>query len=77
MGTRGLISALPQGGQMIEEYPANIANYMDGLLKKHWTTNRLNTSETTLSTPDEVSIFVIMPFLYFFHILSSSLADIS
>jgi hypothetical protein len=60
MGLVGLTAALPRGGQINEEYPANLANYMDGLLKRHWLSNRLVVS--TISTPAEVSLFVCFNF---------------
>ncbi|KAF8234893.1 hypothetical protein L208DRAFT_1376738 [Tricholoma matsutake] len=58
LGHQGSQFCTASRSQMNEEYPANIANYMDGLIKKHWTTNGHHTSETALNTPDEVSIFI-------------------
>ena len=56
MSTEGLMGVLPRGGQMNDEFPANLANYMDGLIKKHWMKNHV--VDTTLETPDDVSLFV-------------------
>lgn len=41
---------------MNDEFPANHANYMDGLIKKHWMKNHV--VDTTVETPEEVSLFV-------------------
>ena len=36
LGPGGLTAALPQGGPMQDDYPANLNTYMDGLLRKEW-----------------------------------------
>jgi hypothetical protein len=53
LGPNGLEAALPQGGQMAEDYPANPANHIEGLLILHWNTRRIQSS--TLSTPADVT----------------------
>jgi hypothetical protein len=40
MGPASLTAALPRGGQYIDSYPAELSNYMDGMLEKHWISNK-------------------------------------
>ena len=61
MGPAGLKNALPRGGRQIDDYPANLNSYMDGLLKLHWTHNKSH--GCTFTDADEMSQFVSQHFL--------------
>ena len=70
MGCDGLCAALPRGGQINDEYPANLANYVDSLIKKHWKNNHI--PDSSFQTSDEalsfVSYYLVIQISVFFSI---------
>ena len=56
MGPQALTDALLRGGRFYDEFPANLENYMDGLIKRHWASNKAE--GCTFLDPDNVSQFV-------------------
>jgi hypothetical protein len=56
LGPDGVSAALPQGGQMSDEYPANEKYYMEGLIKQRWVLEKVKASD--LKEFSAVSAFV-------------------
>jgi hypothetical protein len=50
MGPQCLTDALPKGGTMMEEYPAKLDNYIDGLLIKNWISKQKNGADLSASS---------------------------
>jgi hypothetical protein len=75
LGVNGLLTALPRGGQLPEDYPLSLNNYMDGLLAKHWTVHKH--TDSVFTQPHEVKEFVSLKINI--HILCSlyNLSDFS
>jgi hypothetical protein len=47
VGLKALLAALPRGGQLPEDYPLKLRNYMDGLLADHWKDYKPKSSKFT------------------------------
>jgi hypothetical protein len=56
MGLDGLRSAITRGGTLIDSYPADLSNYIDGNIKGHWVSHKA--LGCTITDADEVSQFV-------------------
>jgi hypothetical protein len=56
MGVDGFNKATPKGGHSLDEYPANRANYIDGILQDHWIKHKV--PQVTLRSPEQMSEYV-------------------
>ena len=56
LGPEGLTKALPMRGQASEVYPMDDGYHLEGFLKKHWESHKIE--ESDLKTFEDVSSFV-------------------
>lgn len=62
--------ALPQGGQFIDDFPANDTNYMEGLIKQHWESKKVEKS-TLIDFPSVSSYVCSFNFKFVFLLTKS------
>jgi hypothetical protein len=65
LGPDALTRALPHGGQFIDVYPADLDNYMDGLIKRHWISHKAEGCKLT----DPLEVAKLVSFFYLLFLL--------
>ena len=56
MGPDDLDNAMPRGGQMADDFPARLTDYLDGRIKQHWAKNRV--VDSNICDPSSVTLWV-------------------
>ena len=56
MGPNGLANAVPRGGHVLDEYPINWSNHLEGHIERHWLSHKATTC--TITDAGEISRFV-------------------
>jgi hypothetical protein len=56
MGPNNIKVAFSQGGRIIDEYPINPANYLEGFIEGYWESHKVGTD--TFTHAKEMSRFV-------------------
>jgi hypothetical protein len=71
MGPQGLKQAVSLGGPMIDDFPANLANHIEGRLTQHWKANKAE--KCAISDPDDVPrivSLVIFNYIYTYRVVN-------
>ena len=65
MGPEAAINVVPRGGRMIDDYPINYSNHIEGVIMHHWNSHKV--TGCTISDAEEVPRFVSSPPSTFFY----------